>query len=104
MVGYVSGEVITLFRCRRLLDRVVVVNEIRVPLVCLGAQESVEPLESPAQRPLAFGRRQVHLVFRREMPLADHERVPAALTEHLGDVAAFEGNVPARVREPGGQR
>jgi hypothetical protein len=37
------------------------------------------------------------------MPLADDEGVPAALTEHLRDVAAFEGNVPARVREPGGR-
>ena len=95
------AEVVALLGGRRLLDGVVVVDEVGVPLVGLRAEEAVEPLEAAPERPLAPRRGQVHLVLGAQVPLPDHVGVPAPLAEHLGDVAALEGDVPARVREPG---
>ena len=53
LVGDVLGEVVALLRALRLFDRVVVVHQVRVPLVGLGAQEAVEALEAAPERPLA---------------------------------------------------
>ena len=62
LVGDVLGEVVALLRRLRLVDRVVVVDELGVPLVGLGAEEAVPALEAAAARPVAPRRRQVHLV------------------------------------------
>ena len=78
----------------------VVVDEVRIPLVRLGAEEAVEALEAAAERPVLLGRGDVHLVLGAEMPLADDVGVPAALAEDLGDHRALAGDVAARVREP----
>ena len=101
LVGDVDAEVVALLRRGRLLDRVVVVHEIRIPLVGLGAEEAVEALEPAPDRPLPAHRREVHLVLGAQVPLADHVGVPTALAEHLGDVAALERDVAARVGEAG---
>ena len=75
----------------------VVVDEVGVPLVRLPAEESVEALEPASQRPLPLRRGHVHLVFRRQMPLADGVGVPARATQDLGEVRALERNVTVRV-------
>ena len=98
--GDVIGEVVALFGGLGLVDRVVVVDQVRVPLVGLGAQEPVKPLEAPAGRPVPPGRRQVHLHRRAQVPLADDVGVPAQLAEDLGDHAVLRRDRPARVREP----
>jgi len=69
---------------------VVVVDEVRIPLVGLATEEAVEALEPAAERPAALPRRQVDLVARREVPLADGVPVPAVLVEDLGDRAVLE--------------
>src|SRR5262245_7950575 len=101
LVGEVGRQVVAVLRHRRLLDGVVVVDEVRIPLVRLAAEEPVEPLEAAADRPVALRRGHVHLVGRAQMPLAEHVGVPAALAEHLCDRRALERDVPVRVRVAG---
>ena len=83
LVGEVIGEVVTLLRRTRRFHRVVVVDEVRIPLVGLGPEEPVPALEAATARPVASRRRQVHLVGWAQVPLADHVGVPAALSEDL---------------------
>ena len=83
LVRDVDRQVVALLRGLRLIHRMVVVDEIRIPLVRLGAEEPVPALEPAAARPVAPGGREVHLVRRTEVPLADHVGVPAELSEDL---------------------
>src|SRR3954470_9169463 len=76
-----------------------VVDQLRIPLVGLRPEESVEALEAPARRPVAARGGEVHLGLRAQMPLADHVRVPAALAEDLLDLAVLRRDHSARVRE-----
>ena len=103
LVGEVGGQVVAVLGHRRLLHRVVVVDQVRVPLVGLAAQEPVVALEAAADRPVALGRGHVHLVGRDQVPLAEHVGVPAALAQHLGDGGALEGDVAVGVGEPRGR-
>jgi hypothetical protein len=98
-VGQVRRQVVALLGQRRLLGGMAVVHEVGIPLVGLRAEESVEPLEPAADRPLVLGRREVHLVLGRQVPLAGHVCVPPPLAEHLGDRPALERNVTVGARE-----
>ena len=100
LVRDVVGEVVALLRGARLVDGVVVVDEVRVPLVRLGAEEPVPALEAAAARPVPSRRGEVHLVGRAQVPLADHVGVPAALGEDLRQHPVLGRDRPARVREP----
>ena len=53
LVCDVLGEVIALLGSARLIDRMVVVNQIRIPLVRLGAEEPVPALKAAATWPVA---------------------------------------------------
>lgn len=99
-VSDVDTEVVTLLRGGRLLDRVIVVHQVRIPLAGLGPEESVEALETPADRPVPLRGGQVHLVLGAQMPLADHRGGKSLLDQDLGERRAFRGNVPVRAREP----
>ena len=101
LVGEVDREVVALLGRLRLRHRMVVVDEVRIPLVRLAAEEAVVALEPAPERPLALRRGEVHLVLGAEVPLAHVVRVPAALAEDLGDVRALERDVAVRVREAG---
>jgi hypothetical protein len=83
LVGDVVGEVVALLRRPGRVDGVVVVDQVGIPLVGLGAQEAVPALEAAAARPVAPRRGQVHLVGRAEVPFAHHVGVPATLAEDL---------------------
>ncbi len=100
LVGQVLGEVVALLGRLRLVDGVVVVDQLGIPLARLRAQEPVPPLEAPTTRPVASRRRQVHLVLRTQVPLAHHVGVPAPLTEDLGERAVLRRDRAAGVREP----
>ena len=102
LVRDVDREVIALLRALGLLDRMVVVDDVRVPLVRFGAQEAVEALEAATERPVLLRRSHVHLVFGRQVPLAHDVRVPAALAEDLRQQRALARDVAARIREAGG--
>ena len=51
LVGEVGREVVAVLGQRGLLDRVVVVDEVGIPLVRLAAEEAVVALEAAAYRP-----------------------------------------------------
>jgi len=55
LVGQVLGQVIALGWQLGLVDRVVVVDQVRIPLVGLGTQEPVPALESAARWPVPAG-------------------------------------------------
>src|SRR5262249_10347065 len=56
LVRIVRREVIPLLRRLRLVDRMVVVDEVRIPLVRLRPEEPVEALETATERPLRLPR------------------------------------------------
>ena len=56
LVGDVLGEVVALLGRLRRVHRVVVVDQVGIPLVGLGAQEPVPALEAAAARPVAARR------------------------------------------------
>jgi hypothetical protein len=99
LVGDVVGEVVALRGGARLIDRVVVVDEVGIPLVRLGPQEPVPPFEAPAGRPVTTSRREIHLVSGAQVPLAHHVRVPAALTEDLRQHPVLRWDGAASVRK-----
>ncbi len=100
LVGQVDAQVVALLGRARLIDEVVVVDEVGIPLARLGAEEPVPALEAPAGRPVAARRGEVHLVLGAEVPLADHVGVPAALAEDLREHPVLRRDRAARVREP----
>ncbi len=103
LVGEIHGQVIALLGRPRLIDGVVVVDQIRIPLAGLGPQEPVPALEAAPARPVATRRCEVHLVIGTQVPLADHVGVPAELAENLGQHAVLGGNRAAGVREADGR-
>ena len=92
LVGEVLRQVIALFRGGGRLDGVVVVDQFRIPLVGLAAEESVEPLEAPRQRPMPFGGGQAGLLQWGHVPLAEAVGVVSALGEHFGDQRGVIGD------------
>ena len=55
LVGQVDAQVVALLRRLGLLDLVVVVGQLRIPLVGFAAQEAVETLEAAPERPAVVG-------------------------------------------------
>ena len=99
LVRQILREVVALLRRLGLIDRVVVVHQIRIPLVRLGPEEPVPTLEAATRRPVPARRREVHLVVGAQVPLADHVRVPAEVTEDLRDRAVLRRDRAAGVRK-----
>ncbi len=102
-VDQVLREVVALLGRPGRLDRVVVVDELRVPLARVAAQEAVEALEAAPQRPAVVraGRRLVDA--RGEVPLADHVRAVAVLKEHLREHPVLERHDPVVAGVAGGE-
>jgi hypothetical protein len=96
-------KVIALLRGGGRLDGVVVVNQFRVPLVGLPAEEAVEPLETPRQRPVSLRGGQVRFLQRRHMPFAQAVGVVAVLGEHLGDQRGVVGDAAVDAGEALGE-
>jgi hypothetical protein len=103
MIGQVLAEVAALLGGARLVRRAVVEREVGVPLVGLAAQEAVVALEPAAQRPAVQRAGGGVLLRRRQVPLADAERVVALLEQHLRDHAVLERHPPVIARIAGGQ-
>jgi hypothetical protein len=94
--GEVRGEVVALLRHVGLVDVVVVLDEVGIPVVRLAPDEAVEAVEASGERPVALRRAHGPLVDRHVVVLADPERVPARLAEHLRHRRALHRDV-ARV-------
>ncbi len=95
LIRQISRQVVALFRSilrwtAGLLDRVVIVDQVGVPVVGLGAQKAVEALEAASNWPVALAGGHVHLILGTQMPFAEHIGVETSLAEHLGDVRALE--------------
>ena len=82
-IGQVFGQVIT--RPIGTVDAMVVVNQIRKPLISLAAQKAIKPLEAHPERPTVVRAGVARFVRRRLVPLADVERAVAGLLQDLGD-------------------
>jgi hypothetical protein len=93
LVGEIDAEVVALLRRGGGIRRVVVVDQVGIPLAGLGAEEPVEPLEAPPDRPVPLGRGQVHLVLGSEMPFPDRRRAEPAFDQHLGQGRALRPDV-----------
>ena len=63
-------------------------------------QESIEPLESAAQRPASLPCREIGLLARGEVPLPYGVGVPAPFIEHLGNGPVLERYPGADARNP----
>ena len=83
LVDQVLGQVVTLLRRPGRLDLMVVVDQVRIPLAGVAAEETVEPLEPAAQRPPVVRADRGLLVARRQVPLADHVGVVTLLEQDL---------------------
>ena len=104
LVGQVDCEVIAVLGKGWLFDGVVVVDEVRVPLVGLAPQEPVVALETSADRPIALGRGHVHLVGcdpQDHFPACRCSNPDRPRTSAM--VAHLEGDMTICVGEPGGR-
>jgi hypothetical protein len=99
-VDEVLREVVSLVVAPGRCNLMVVVHQRRRELVRLAAEEAVETLETPPERPVGTGCGEVLLFFRREVPLADGERGVTLLEQHLGEETVLPGDVAVVAREP----
>ena len=77
----------------------VVVDEVGVPLVVVGAEEAVVAVEAAAERPVVVRTGAVLRLCRHEVPLAERERAVAVRTEHLRQQCGALGDAPPVVGE-----
>ena len=90
---------IALLGLTRRVDGMVVIDQVRMPLVGFRAEEPVVALEPASSGPVSPRRGQVHLVGWAQVPLADHVGVPATLAQDLGQHPVLRWDRPARVRK-----
>jgi hypothetical protein len=90
LVRQILGQVITLLRSPRRLDLMVVVDQVRIPLAGVTAEETIEPLEPTAQWP-AVERAGRGLELRgHQVVLADQVGAVTVLQQHLGQEAVLK--------------
>ena len=99
LVGQVLREVVAVLGHGGLVDVVVVLDERRIPVVGLAADEAVEAVEPAGQRPVALAGAHRPLVERHVVVLADPEGVVAVLAQHLADGRVLHRDVPGVPRE-----
>ena len=102
LVGQIPGEVIPLFRAVRLVDELVVVNQVGIPLVGLAAEETVEAIEALLQRPLLARGARGDVLFRHVVVLAEPERAPPVVLQNLRHRRALERDAAVGAGEPVG--
>ena len=101
LVRQVRTQVVTVLGQRGLLDLMVVIGQLRVPLVGLPTQEPVVPLEPPPQRPPVERAGRSRVLRRGQVPLAHAERVVAQRQQHLREHPPIEGQDTVVPRVPG---
>jgi hypothetical protein len=99
LVGQILGEVIPLFRAVRLVDELVVVDEIRIPLIGLAAEEAVEAIEALLQRPLRARCARGDILLGHVVILAEPEGAPAVVLEDLRHRGTLQRDAPVRAGE-----
>ncbi len=96
LVGEVLGEVVALLRAVRLVDEPVVLDEVRIPVVGLAAEEAVEAIETFLERPLLAAGAGGNVLLGDVVVLAQPERAEAVLLENLADGGALGGKAAVR--------
>jgi hypothetical protein len=81
LVRQILGEVVAIADVRRSGNGVIVSDKRGRPLVRLGTEEAVVPLEPESQRPSGERTRRAQLAPWDEVPLADRERVVARVAK-----------------------
>src|SRR4029079_10375942 len=102
----VLREVVAVLGPGRLVDVVIVLDELGEPLVRFAADEAVEAVIAEPPRPIALRAADVERIDRHVVILADPERAPARVAQHarhrralLRDVAAVAREADSRIRE-----
>ena len=107
-VRQIFGQVVALFpgqpvlgahRFGRRVDELLILNQVRVVLAGLPAEEPVETFESPPAGPVTLRGRHVDLIRGCQMPFPDGVGVVAALAEDLGDCRRLKRDVTVGTRE-----
>jgi hypothetical protein len=101
LVGEVPGQVVAVLGPIRLVDVVVVLGQVRIPLVGLAADEPVEAVVALPERPVLLGRPHRPGVHRDVVVLADPEGAPAGVAEHGRHGGVLAGDVGVVAGEPG---
>ena len=96
LVGDVFREVIAVVGQVGLLDEMVVLDQLRVPLVGFAADEAVEPVITKPQRPVLAVGADVEGIDGHVVVLADPEGAPAGVAQHRRDRCVLRRDV-ARV-------
>ena len=76
----------------RRFDTLVPRDQLRVPLVRLARQETVEAVEAPLQGPVVVGAGGTGLVDGPQVPLARREGLVSVRTQHLRQVGRLAGS------------
>jgi hypothetical protein len=98
LICNVLGQMIALLGSLLRLDRMIVVDKLRIVLMRIAAEEAIIALEAAAQRPAFIGTGRRDLVRRGQMPFAERVGVVAMLQQHLREKAVFEGDVAVAAR------
>jgi hypothetical protein len=97
-VGQILGQVVALIGRFRRLDLMIVIDQVRVPLARVAAEEPVVTLKAAAERPAVIWACGRLLAAGYQMPLADHVGVVAVLQEHLRQKPVLERDKPVIAR------
>src|SRR5215510_9202109 len=81
-----------------LVDEPIVLDEIRVPLIRLAAEEPVIAVEPHLHGPLVAARARSHLLLGHVVILADPERAPAVILQDAGEGRALRRDIAVRPR------
>src|SRR5271163_1958526 len=85
------------------LDKRIVPNQFRRPLIGVAAKKTVETLESQSQRPLFERPRTRTFTARDQMPFADRQRAPPGVTQQSWERGRRARNACGIARMRGGQ-
>ncbi len=102
LIGQVLGEVVALLGRGRRLDEVIVLDEVRIPLIGLATEESVEALESLPERPGLAVAALGDIRLRNIVILAQPEGAEAAFLQDLCDGAGLRRDTAAPTGKPVG--
>src|SRR6185437_5275601 len=89
LVRQIFREVITLLRCVRLLNEMVVFHQVGIPVVGFTTKESVEAVEALLQWPLGPAGAACYVFRWNVVVLSQPERAEAIILKHLANGAAL---------------
>ena len=80
---------VSFLRAIWLINEVVVLNQVRIPLIGFASQEAIESVKSFCQRPLFAAAARTDVLFRHVVVLAQPECAPSCVLKDLTDGGAL---------------